>query len=106
MIVRVLYFDGCPNHAPAVELAKSVAEKARVDATVEEVEVRNQEDAEALRFFGSPTIQVDGVDIDPEARSRSDYSFSCRMYGASGLPSRALLKAALLDDKQQATKPI
>lgn len=99
MIVRVLYFDGCPNHLPAVELAKSVVKEIGVDATVEEVEVQGQEDAEALRFFGSPTIQVDGVDIDPEARERSDYSFSCRMYGASGLPTRELMKAALFGDQ-------
>jgi len=53
-------------------------------------------DVERLRFLGSPTVLVDGVDIEPEARHRTDYSYSCRMYsGVSGLPSEEMLMAAL-----------
>jgi hypothetical protein len=80
-----------------VELAKDVVARLAADARVEEVEVRDIDDAERLRFLGSPTIQVDGVDVEPEARSRSDYAMSCRLYSGSGLPSRELLEAALAE---------
>jgi hypothetical protein len=83
--VEVLFFDGCPNHRPAVDLAKQVVADLVPDVHVEEVQVRDAEDAARLRFLGSPTIRVDGVDIEPEARTRNDFTMSCRLYG--GLPS-------------------
>ena len=98
MQVDILYFDGCPNHLPTTELVREVIRSLRVDATIREVEVRDAEEAARLRFFGSPTVQVAGQDVDPEVRSRSDYSFSCRMYGRSGSPPRALLERALQDE--------
>ncbi|RMF77913.1 MAG: hypothetical protein D6744_10750, partial [Planctomycetota bacterium] len=65
-------------------------------ACVEEVEIATPDDVQRLRFLGSPTVQVDGVDIEPAARSRTDYVMSCRLYDTpDGLPSRAVLLAAL-----------
>ena len=91
MKFQVLYFQGCPNHKPAVELIHSVAP----DATVEEVEVQTPADAERLRFLGSPTILVDGIDVEPRARNRTDFGFSCRTYDGRGLPSRELIAEAV-----------
>ncbi len=93
--VQVLYFAGCPNHEPAVMLVREVAAELGIDAEVVEVEVTGQADAQRSRFLGSPTIQVDGVDIEPEARDRVDYAFSCRTYQGEGLPDRAMVAAAL-----------
>jgi len=95
MKIRVLYFDGCPGHRPAVELVRQVLSDLKVEAHVEETEVRGAEQAERLRFLGSPTIQVNGVDIEPGAEARSDYAMSCRMYGALGAPPRALVEQAI-----------
>ena len=93
--IEVLFFEGCPHYRPTVDMARSVAADLVPDAQVEEVEVRDNEEAERLRFLGSPTIRVDGVDIEPEARSRNDYALSCRLYRGSGMPPRELLEAAL-----------
>ena len=95
MQVDILYFDGCPNHLPTSELVRDVVRALGVQATVREVEVRNSDDAARLRFFGSPTVQVNGLDVDPAVRGREDYSFSCRMYGRSGTPSRELVEQAM-----------
>lgn len=96
MRVEILYFEGCPNHVPTVALAKRIVADLGVPADIEEVEITSPEDVERLRFLGSPTVLVDGVDIDPEARDRTDYSYSCRMYsGVSGLPPKEMLVAAL-----------
>ncbi len=62
---------------------------------MEEIEVRTRDDARRLRFLGSPTVRVDCRDIDPSAAARTDYGFSCRMYGSSGIPPRELLETAL-----------
>ena len=93
--VEVLFFEGCPNHRLAVELTRQVVAEVAPDALVKEVEVRDGTEAERLGFLGSPTVRVDGTDIEPEARTRTDFAMSCRVYEASGVPPRDMLVAAL-----------
>lgn len=63
---------------------------------LEPVPVRPESDLACLRFLGSPTVQVDGLDIEPSARSRTDFAVGCRVYGPSGdVPPRDLVLAAL-----------
>lgn len=95
MKIDVLYFEGCPNHEPTMALVREVVQSLGLEASIREVEVRDADEAVRLRFFGSPTIQVNGQDIDPDVRGSADYSFSCRMYGGSGSPPRALVERAL-----------
>ncbi len=95
MKIDILYLEGCPNHAHAVQLVRDVVRDLGGDAGVREVEVSSAEDASRLRFFGSPTVQVESEDIDPAVRGRTDYSFSCRMYGRAGTPSRDLIERAV-----------
>jgi hypothetical protein len=47
-------------------------------------------------FLGSPTIRVNGLDIDPASRSVTGAGFACRCY-AGGLPSEDMIRAALLE---------
>jgi hypothetical protein len=61
--------------------------------------VRSQEEAEALRFPGSPTIRVDGRDVDP-AGAGARPALTCRIYElpdgqASPVPTREQLEEAL-----------
>lgn len=94
--VRVLYYEGCPGHRPTVELVRHVADQLGVPVEVEEVEVRDAAQAEELRFLGSPTVQVNGLDVEPAARTRSEYAMACRTYaGGAGVPPVDLLRAAL-----------
>ncbi len=97
MQVRIVYFDGCPNHEPAVVLVREVAQELNVPIQLSAVRVESPEDAVRERMLGSPTIQVDGADIEPAARDRDDYAMSCRIYhGELGLPPREMIAAALL----------
>ncbi len=94
--VSILYFRGCPNHRPTVDMVRAVVAEFDLDAEVEEVDLTNPDDAGRLRFLGSPTVQVDGVDIEAAARSRTDYAMSCRLYKTpDGIPSRGMLLTAL-----------
>jgi hypothetical protein len=94
--VEVLYFEGCPNHRQTVELARDVVVELGVDAAVAEREVETLEDAVRLRFLGSPSVQVDGVDIEPAARATTAYAFACRTYDGDGVPPRRLFVEALV----------
>jgi hypothetical protein len=95
MKIDILYFEGCPNHASTVRAVGDVLHDLGIDAVVREVEVKSAEDASRLRFFGSPTVQIEGEDIDPAVRGRADYSFTCRMYGRSGTPPGDLIERAV-----------
>ena len=99
MKIDILYFDGCPNHGPIVERLKEVLREEGVPAEIIELNVPDHATAQAVRFLGSPTIRMDGLDVEPSARSRRDYGMSCRTYVENvrreGLPSRDLIRAAI-----------
>ena len=84
--VEILYFEGCPNHEPARALVERIAADLGVQPELELVEVVDVKAAKRLRFLGSPTVRVDGVDVEPDAARRDDFVLSCRVYrGADGL---------------------
>lgn len=97
--VEILYFDGCPNHEPARALVERVAAELRVEPVIELVEVVDADAAVELRFLGSPTIRVDGHDVEPGADERHEFVLSCRVYrterGLAGQPDAGWIRAAL-----------
>ena len=98
-LVEILYFDGCPNHEPARTLVEKVAAELRVEPELELVHVSDADAAARLRFLGSPTVRVNGVDIETGAETRGDFVFSCRVsrseQGFSGQPAEEWLREAL-----------
>jgi hypothetical protein len=66
--VRILCSEGCANTPPTVELVKHVAQHLNIPVNIETVMVGTQKQAHELRFLGSPTVQIDGLDIEPSAR--------------------------------------
>ena len=96
MKVEVLHFEGCPNVTPTLELIRDVSTSLGVGVEIAHIEVRSVEEAIRTRFLGSPTVRVDGRDLDPAARSRTDFTLGCRLYGASGVPPRDMIERALI----------
>jgi hypothetical protein len=99
MTIDFLYWADCPSHAEALERLRSVLADEAITVQPRIVEVETQAQAEALRFPGSPTIHIDGADIDP-AGVTGDYALTCRVYTrADGritpLPPRELIVAAV-----------
>jgi hypothetical protein len=99
MKVEVLYFDGCPTYETATKTLRAVLAEEGVEAEVELVAVNTDEEAQRLRFPGSPTIRVDGRDLFP-AGEREDWRLGCRVYatpeGLRGSPTAEMLRAALM----------
>lgn len=105
--VEVLSFVGCPNAEPALALVRRVSAELGIDADVETIEVENADQADDLRFLGSPSIRVDGRDVEPGADNRSDFAFSCRVYssesGLKGQPDERWLRDAFQSSKLKPT---
>jgi hypothetical protein len=88
--IEILYFDGCPNHEKLLAHLPSLLEREHITA---DISLRNIPDADQAledHFLGSPTILVNGRDIEPGASERDDYGLKCRIYrtptGLSGSP--------------------
>ena len=100
-LVEILYFEGCPNHEGARALVERVAAELRVAPELELLRVPDPEAAVERRFLGSPTVRVDGRDVEPGADERSEFVFSCRVYrtahGFSGQPDPKWVRDALRD---------
>jgi hypothetical protein len=97
--VEILYFEGCPNHEPARALVERLASQLGIEPEIALLEVADPDVAVALRFLGSPTVRVDGVDVEPGAKARRDFALSCRIYpterGLSEQPDERWLRDAL-----------
>ncbi len=97
MLVEVLYFDGCPGHERVLPTVRILA--GRVGAEVALRRVETTEEAAATAFLGSPTVRVNGVDVEPGAATRTDYGLKCRLYrtpdGLSGLPTETWMSDAI-----------
>lgn len=98
-VVEVLTFEGCPHAEPALELVRRVVAESGSRATVRRVDIPDAEAAAAHRFLGSPTIRVNGHDIEPGTGERAEYVLSCRVYrtegGLKGEPDERWLRDAL-----------
>lgn len=98
MRVSFLYYEDCPSHDVALERLREVMDEEGIPGVVEVVKVETEEQARELHFVGSPTIRVDGQDIDPP--DDSHYALTCRAYRLaddriSPLPSKDMIRRAV-----------
>jgi hypothetical protein len=101
--VEVLSFAGCPHTGPAIQLVERVAAELGIEPDLRRIDVQDEEQAKQLRFLGSPSIRVNGRDIERGADERVDYVFSCRVYrsesGLTGAPDERSVREALQQDR-------
>lgn len=100
MKVELLYFEGCPNHIPARRMLRETLDGLQREDEIHEVKVRSQAEAEATRFVGSPSIRINGSDIEPWANTSNAFGLSCRTYvngsHCRGVPSLELIRRAVM----------
>jgi hypothetical protein len=97
--IELLYWEECPSYPEANALLEEVLEEYGIRAPIEMREVRTRDEAVELAFPGSPTIRVDGRDVDPVGAT-SPPALACRVYRLpdgrpSPVPSRQQLEEAL-----------
>jgi hypothetical protein len=97
--VELLWFADCPNHPEARRLVADTIKRLAPTATFAEIDASDPEVAAVHRFPGSPTIRIDGIDIEPGFADPGDYAPRCRLYwttaGLRGIPDPAWIEEAL-----------
>jgi hypothetical protein len=99
MRIEILYVPGCPNYQPTVERLQAVLESQLVQAEVRSIAIRTEAQAKAVSFPGSPTIRIEGKDVEPSRATAP--GLACRLYkNGSGVPSEDTLRAAIEAEKR------
>ena len=97
--VEVLTRADCPSRGMALAVVERAVEDTGVPAEVEVVEVGSLEEARERLLPGSPTVRVDGRDVDPHPNG-SEFGLEDRVYrtdrGLSGWPDAQWVREALL----------
>jgi hypothetical protein len=99
-VIELLYWAGCPSYPEALDLLRAAVAASGRDEEVVMHEVLTQAEAEALDFPGSPTIRIDGRDVDPIGAAAGRAMLACRVYRLpdgrpSPVPTRDQIEEAL-----------
>ncbi len=94
--IEILYTPGCRGFPKALKTVREAVGELGVEAEIIPVEVRSEEDALKLRFPGSPTVRVNGEDIEP---ALAGGGLRCRLYrhpdGLKDYPPREPVRRAI-----------
>lgn len=97
--VELLWFADCANHKVVRDMLQAVLLELAPGTPIVELDATDPAVATALRFPGSPTVRIDGRDIDPSFIDPGDYTPRCRLYrtadGLRGVPPQAWVEDAI-----------
>lgn len=92
-------FVGCPNVEDALTCVRQAIADEGVRSRISLMEIDTPELAISRRFLGSPSVRIDGMDVEIGADLRTDYGLTCRTYrdgvGVSGTPTIELVRQAI-----------
>lgn len=99
-VIEVLYVQSCPHYQETLALVERVRTELGIDADLHSTLVPDQAAADQARFAGSPTVRVDGRDIEPGSEPAAEYFLGCRLYRLehrfAGQPEERWVREALL----------
>ncbi len=99
MKIELFYFDGCLAYQTALKYLREVIVEKQLDAGVEMIKIEDDEQALRTRFLGSPTIRINGRDIESSAEEIKDFSMRCRLYleddKVNEWPSKKMIRRAI-----------
>ena len=96
MKIELLWFEDCPNHEAAERILTEVLADLGLDVPIDRIEVPDVETGNHVVFPGSPTIRVNGIDVEPGWEVCTP---RCRLYmttdGLKGVSERQWVEAAI-----------
>lgn len=97
MQIQFLYFSGCPSYQQGLENLKQALKEMDLAEDFEMINIDSDENAREFQFIGSPTIRINGFDLDANARDKEVTGYKgCRIYqtekGIQGSPTIEMIK--------------
>ncbi len=108
MKIEFLYSKSTGRTPEAEEALKMAIESTDPTIEVAYTEVNDSEDARTKKFLGSPSIRVDGIDVEYGEREPDEYQSGTRYYntpqGWKPYPHARLIANTILEMQQKAKK--
>ena len=79
-VIEVLYVQDCPHYPEALAMVERVRAELGIDSQLHTTLIIDQAAAEQARFPGSPTVRVEGHDVEPGSGPAIEYVLGCRLY--------------------------
>ena len=93
MRVELLYWDGDPSYMTTRQRLVEVLTEDAFETPIQMVAVASEDDAALLGMHGSPSIRIDGEDVDPDRFG--PVGLHARDYGAGPVPDKELIRRAV-----------
>jgi hypothetical protein len=92
--IEIQYFEGCPNSEEMIKRVTGAIGSLSIKVDYKETLVETPVVAQQVKFRGSPTLLVNGIDLEnmPEPK---DGNLACRYY-KHGLPDEEKIKAFIM----------
>jgi hypothetical protein len=99
--VEILARTDCDNRGMAAVVVERVAAEMGIPVALEVIDVKSEAQARKWRFLGSPSVRVDGLDVEPGTNESTDFTLGDRVYrsgerGLQGWPDDRWIRAALV----------
>ena len=99
-VIEVLYVRDCPHYQATLAMVERVRAEVGIDTELHTPLVVDQAAADQAAFPGSPTVRVDGHDVEPGSEPVAEYVLGCRLYRLehrfAGRPEERWVRQALL----------
>ena len=97
--IGILFIEGCPGLLSITDNIRDIIDEETVDADITLMLIETLEDAKRLQFTGSPTVRINGRDIDSNMKTIKDYGLKSRHYYVNGkkldYPSKSMIRDAI-----------
>ncbi len=97
--IGIFFIEGCPGVSAITDSIKEVITEESVDADISLFLIETSEEARRLQFTGSPTVRINGVDVEPNMQTNKDYGLRSRHYYINGekanYPTKSMIRSAI-----------
>ena len=97
--IEVLFIEGCPGISSITGSITDIIAEDAVDADITLIIIETPEDARRLQFTGSPTVRINGRDVDSNMKAIKNYGLRSRHYYVNGekldYPSKSMIRDAI-----------
>ncbi len=73
ILFECLFAPGCSSHDETMAMVRRLIDRLDINARINEITISNHEMAERINFLGSPSIRINGIDIEPHAMTRKAF---------------------------------
>lgn len=73
ILVEALFAPNCGSRGATLLMIEKITLNQALKIDLKEIAIRSIPEAKAAKFLGSPSVRINGKDIEPESIEKTDY---------------------------------